>query len=115
MPGRLLRHNPGHQIRFRRPGNGEGATGSLVDEVWVPDPETFAEVVPDRGDGWLETAFVAQLIDWGGGNLRVRFAYYTRRPGMEPNGWVFAQFCPSLGRDEYVELINKICDKHWFD
>jgi hypothetical protein len=87
--------------------------GRIIDEAWVYEPEEFSEIPPDRGDGWLEAAFVAQLVVWGGGNLRIRFAYYTRRPGRGRKDWVFAQFSPSMSLEECQILFQKIQQKGW--
>jgi hypothetical protein len=110
--GRLLKHVSG-TAGFKNPTTGQRVEGHIIDEAWVCEPEEFSEIAPDRGDGWFEGAFVAQLVDWGGGNLRVRFAYYPRRPGRGPKGWVFAQFAPSMSLEECQILFQKIQEKGW--
>jgi len=59
-------------------------------------------MAPSHEHGWLETAFVAQLAEWSPGvaNRSIRIAYYTRRGGQGPDGWVFAQFAPSMSVQE---------------
>ena len=117
MPGRLFRHSSGYPVRFKNPQFGHRVQGTIIDEIWTIDPETFTDPSPQNEEGWLETTFVAQLIEWGtkeSTNQRVRIAYYTRRPGGGPKDWVFAQYCPSLGLDELEDLLRKIEKAGWF-
>lgn len=113
MPGRLFRH-VGRDVCFKNPGTGVRVWGRIIDEVWTPEPESFGEVAPRSEDGWLETAFVAQLVEWESGR-RIRIAYYTRRPGGGPKDWVYAQFAASLAPDELSTLVSYMNKNRWLD
>lgn len=110
---RLRRHAEGHPVKFRKPGGGQQAAGQILDEVWAREPEEFAERAP-ANDGWREAAFVAQLIDWGGGYRSVRVTYYLRPEGGGPDGWYFGgQYAASMSMEEYRSLLNRLNAKAW--
>ena len=113
--GRLSKHPRGYATWFKNPRTGQKERGEVIDEVWVRDPEQFEEVAPDDNDGWNQGAFVAQLIEWGPNNRRIRIAYYTRRPGGGPKDWVFAQFAPSMSLEECGALFRGMQEEGWFE
>jgi hypothetical protein len=110
---KLRKHEPGHPVRFTNPTTGQKVEGHIVDEVWPVSPEEFSETAPDS-EGWREAAFVAQLVDWGADNRRVRFTYYVRSGGEGANSWRFAgQYAPSMSLDEFRVLLRKLSEKTW--
>lgn len=115
MAGRLCRHVPNGRVVFKHPQSQTQVTGNVIDEIWAREPEDYPEVSVSAEEGWLESAFAAQLVDWGGGHLRIRFVYYTRRPGRGPADWVFAQFAPSLSLEDCQALLDKIQQKGWLN
>jgi hypothetical protein len=81
--------------------------------VWAREPEEFGQFAP-LNDGWREAAFVAQMIDWGGGYRSVRFTYYLRPEGGGPESWYFGgQYAPSMSLDEYRTLLLKLGAAAW--
>jgi hypothetical protein len=115
MPGRLRPHLAGSEVSFKNPTTGERMRGILVDEIWLRDPDSFREEAAEEDEGWLETAFVAQLVEWGASNRRIRIAYYTRRPGLSAKGWVFGQYAPSLSTLEFHEILKRMQERGWFN
>ena len=109
-----MRHPRGSVTRFKNPTTKASECGTFIDEIWLPEPETFAEKAPSEEEGWLETAFVAQLVEWGTKNRRIRIAYYTRRAGEGPKGWIFAQYAPSMSIEQCRTLVQGMHDRGWF-
>src|SRR5258708_1965760 len=112
MARKLSRHPRGSLVTFINPTTKRRGSGTIVDEVWFPEPESFAENAARSESGWVETAFVAQLVEWGPDNRRIRIAYYTRRDG--PNRWVFGQYAASIGTKECLALFRGMEERGWF-
>lgn len=114
--GKLMRHPRGSKVYFKNPTTKESEQGIIVDEIWLPEPESFGEVAESYDQGWLETAFVAQLVEWSPGveNRGMRIIYYTRRGGRGPNAWVFAQFAPSMTVEDCRYIFQAMQDRGWF-
>ena len=111
-----MRHPRGSKVWFKNPTTGQPEHGTIIDEIWLPEPEGFREGAESHDHGWLETAFVAQLIEWPPGieNRGIRIAYYTRRGGMGPTGWVFGQFAPSMSVRQCQPICQAMQDRGWF-
>lgn len=103
----------GNSVSIKNPTTGEPSGGYIADLVWVYEPHEFGEAAEESDQGWLETAFMAQLIRWATGEQAIRFCYYTRRPGLDHNGWVYAQFAPIMSLEETRVLLKKIEDRGW--
>ena len=98
---------------FKNPTTRCLETAKIVDEIWTIEPELLPEICPGDDDGWLEGVFVAQLMEWPSGFRSIRIAYWTRRPGKGSDGWVFAQYAPSMNLEQYRILTNGIQDRGW--
>lgn len=115
MLGSLNRHLPGSKVWFQNSTTKQREYGTLVDEIWMPEPESLAKEPLSEETGWLETAFLAQLIEWRPGILRIRIAYYTRRAGGGSKDWLFAQVVPSMSTQEWCTLFRKMENRGWFN
>jgi hypothetical protein len=113
--GRLKRHPPGSRIWFQNSTTKQREYGTLIDEIWLPEPESLEEVARSEETDGLETAFLAQLVEWRPSILRIRITYHTRRGGGGSDGWVFAQTVPSMSPQEYRTLFRKMEDRGWFN
>jgi hypothetical protein len=110
---KLRRHSPGHPVNFRNPTTQVPVVGSIVDEVWIQEPDSFAAHASANG-GWREAAFVAQLIQWPGNELRVRITYYLRPEHGGADSWYFGgQYAPSMGVEQLKTLIAKLIEAKW--
>ncbi len=107
--GRLTRHQ---FASFKNPTTGKREWARVLGEIWTKEPERFADVCSGDEDGWLESVFVAQLIESPNGN-QIRICYWTRRPGRGPDGWVYAQYAPLMSLDQYRTIVDGIRDSGW--
>lgn len=110
--GKLARHK---DASFTNPTTGEKEWAKVLDEIWTVQPEDLPEICPGHDDGWLETVFVAQLIGPPNGVRQIRICYWTRRPGLGPDGWVFAQFAPVMGLQECRHIFDGIRERGWLE
>ena len=100
-------------VTSSNPSTGEPVVGRIVDEVWAKEPNQFANLAP-ADEGWRESAFVAQLIEWPGGYRSVRITYYLRPEGSGENSWYFGgQYSSSMDLEQYRSLMAKLSEKHW--
>jgi len=60
---RLQRHSAGYPVVLTNPTTRECTQGKILGDVWAKEPEEFSEFTPEN-NGWIEAAFLAQLIDW---------------------------------------------------
>ena len=117
MPSRLLRHLRGSKVWFKSPTTKRSEHGIIIDEIWLPEPESFEEVAPSHSQGWIETALLAQLVECSPGveNRGIRITYYTRRGAMGlGGGWVFSQYAPSMRVEECQQMFQAMQDRGWF-
>lgn len=113
--GRLKRHQ---FATFKNLGpNGKREPARVLDEIFVTldarivEPEELPEVCPGDDDGWLEAVFVAQLLQ---SNIhQIRICYWTRRPGLGSDGWVFAQFAPLMTLEQCRTIMDAIRERGW--
>src|SRR5438067_947916 len=110
--GRLSRQTV---VSFKNPTDGSTQTARVVDQIWTIEPEQLPEMCPGDEDGWLEGVFVAQLLEWPDAVRTIRIAYWTRRPGRGNDGWVFAQYAPSMGLEQCRIIFNGIRERGWLD
>jgi hypothetical protein len=111
--GRLSRHE---FATFKNPTTGEPETATVLDEIWTIEPERLPEMCPADDDGWLEGVFAAQLLEWpNGGPRSVRICYWTRRPGRGHDGWVFAQYAPSMSLEQCRTIVDGIRERGWLE
>jgi hypothetical protein len=108
--GRLSRHQFAH---FKNPTTHKLETVKVLDEIWTVEPERVPETCPGNEDGWLETVFVAQLIELTNSHRQIRICYFTRRPGLGPDGWRFAQYAPLMSPDQCRTIVDGIRDRGW--
>lgn len=110
---KLEKHRAGWQVKFTNPSTKQVDTGKIVEEVWAREPEDFEETAP-ANDGWRQAAFVAQLIEWGGGYRSVRITYYLRPERGRPDSWYFGgQYSPSMSVEDFHGLLKKLNERNW--
>ena len=110
--GKLSKQEWAH---LKNPTTGDSETAKVVDEIWSVSPEAVPEISPDKGSGHLEAVFKAQLLEWPDGYRRVRFAYWTRRPGRSGDGWIFGQYAPHMSLQESRVIMDGIRERGWLE
>jgi hypothetical protein len=117
IPRRHLGAQPdpmkGKTVYFGPPGDvrrqgGKGVSGTILDEVWVPDVEATTDGT------WGRYCFFAQLIRWESGKDSIRLGYFRRRAGE--NHWEFgSQTTINSNPHTIRELLKQTLAKdEWF-
>src|SRR5215469_9033958 len=115
--GRLRRHTT-ERMRITNPKRGERdeVGAEIIDECWLREPEAFAGVADTEltREGWRESAFVAQLLEWPSGERGVRITYYARPYLGDSTSWRFAgQYAPIVSLQESRDWLHKLQAKIW--
>ena len=110
-----LRRRIGRYVYFTSPVDGTKSRAETLDEVWVPEPETFGEQAPMSG--WGEYALTGQLLQWEeDGSRTVRLTYWRRPPGGGENDWRFGgQTTVHAELHTMKELLEKVLNTRWFE